>query len=244
MATIYCIQNKINDKRYIGKNASNNPNKRWNEHKNKLNKNIHPNPYLQNAWNKHGEDIFAFSVLEECERERANDREIYWIDFFDSFTNGYNLTKGGEGNLGIKRHHSATTRKKMSESHKGMQFSEEHKKKISEAGKGKVISEETKKRMSEGDKGHTNHLGKHHSEESKRKMSEAKKGKHLSEEHKRNISKGGKGRIFSEDHKRKLSESQTGKHHPHKGTPHTQESKKKISLARKEYSRKQKESRH
>jgi len=86
-----------------------------------------------------------------------------------------------------------------------------------------------------------NHTGIKHSEESKRKMSSAKKGKGLTEEHKSNISKAMKGRCFSEETKIKISENQKGKHHPHKGTPHTEEAKRKISLARKEYSKKQKE---
>jgi group I intron endonuclease len=109
LATIYCIQNKINDKKYIGKNSSNNPNKRWNAHKRKLNKGIRENLHLQNTWNKYGEDIFAFFIIEEYEKKQAITREIYWINFFDTYKNGYNLTKGGDGVLGM--HHSIKTKK-------------------------------------------------------------------------------------------------------------------------------------
>jgi group I intron endonuclease len=242
VACIYCIENKLNNKKYIGKTVKDNHNIRWHEHKLRLKRNIHSNSYLQNSWNKDGEENFAFWIIETCQKEQLFEREIYWINSFNTFINGYNLTKGGEGNLGMKRHHSKETKIKMSESHKGMIFSEEHKKKISEVQKGKIISEETRKKLSDimkGKKG--NHTGIKHSEESKRKMSSAKKGKGLTEEHKSNISKAMKGRCFSEETKIKISENQKGKHHPHKGTPHTEEAKRKISLARKEYSKKQKE---
>ena len=35
-------------------------------------------------------------LLEECPIEQLNDREIYWINYYDSYNNGYNLTLGGQ----------------------------------------------------------------------------------------------------------------------------------------------------
>ena len=64
--------------------------------------------------------------------------------------------------------HSAETRKKMSEAHKGKQA----------WNKGIPQSEEAKKKNSEAHKGENNYwFGKHHSEETRKKMSEANKGK-------------------------------------------------------------------
>jgi hypothetical protein len=40
----------------------------------------HTGPRLQRAWNKHGENNFVFSVLEECSVEMLFQREQYWID--------------------------------------------------------------------------------------------------------------------------------------------------------------------
>ncbi|HEX5125660.1 MAG TPA: GIY-YIG nuclease family protein [Rhodocyclaceae bacterium] len=45
--------------------------RRWGEHRRKLRRNKHSNPYLQNAWNKYGEDAFEFIVLEECSHNEA-----------------------------------------------------------------------------------------------------------------------------------------------------------------------------
>lgn len=97
---IYCIINKINQKRYIGQTYS--IKNRFYRHKKELRKNIHHNNHLQSAWNKYGEDNFEFSVIEYCNVDLLNDREIYWIDFYDSFRNGYNQTSGDIGCRGYK----------------------------------------------------------------------------------------------------------------------------------------------
>ena len=34
-------------------------------------------------------------VLEKCDKNELNEREIYWIDFYRSQEHGYNMTKGG-----------------------------------------------------------------------------------------------------------------------------------------------------
>lgn len=70
------------------------------------------------------------------------------------------------------------TKQKLSESHKGKQFSNERRKHISESLKGKVLSEEHRKHIGEAMKGKASwNKGKQLSAEHKRKLSEAKKGK-------------------------------------------------------------------
>ena len=97
---IYCIENLINQNKYIGQ--SNDIYTRWKEHKFELNKNTHHNRYLQNAWNKYGKENFKFYIVEICEKSILDEREIYYIKYFDTYAylgnkNGYNLTIGGEG---------------------------------------------------------------------------------------------------------------------------------------------------
>lgn len=50
---------------------------------------------LYKAMLKDGVENFSFEVLEECERSALNDRETYWIEFYQSQYHGYNMTKGG-----------------------------------------------------------------------------------------------------------------------------------------------------
>ena len=92
---IYLISNLINNKIYVGQSI--NIEKRWTQHKRELRNNIHENKRLQNAWNKYGEENFEFSIVEECDINQLNQREIYWISKFNSCVNGYNLTSGGDG---------------------------------------------------------------------------------------------------------------------------------------------------
>lgn len=64
---IYQIVNINTGKSYIG--SSSRIHQRFYEHKNALRKNKHFNRYLQNAWNKYGEDNFVFRILEEVSKE-------------------------------------------------------------------------------------------------------------------------------------------------------------------------------
>ena len=99
-AGIYLIKNKINDKKYVGQTY--NLKYRWNRHRSDLKNNRHHNKHLQNSWNKYGESNFEYMILERCTLENIDDREIYWISFYDSKNNGYNLANGGLGCRGYK----------------------------------------------------------------------------------------------------------------------------------------------
>lgn len=45
---------------------------------------------------KHGFDNHKFEIIEECVEGLLNERESYWIDYYDTFNKGMNLTTGGE----------------------------------------------------------------------------------------------------------------------------------------------------
>lgn len=50
---------------------------------------------LYQAMKKYGPEDFTFEILEEVSRDKLNEHEIYWIDFYKSREFGYNGTKGG-----------------------------------------------------------------------------------------------------------------------------------------------------
>lgn len=95
MIGIYAIKNLKNGKYYIGQ--SKHVKRRWTEHKSELNNNRHINNHLQSSWNKYGYDNFEFILLEECKPHELDNKEKYWITFFNSYANGYNLDLGGQG---------------------------------------------------------------------------------------------------------------------------------------------------
>lgn len=90
---VYMIKNTMNGKIYIG--SSNNIHKRWGEHRYSLKGNKHINCYLQNSWNKNGENNFVFSILEESvnKKECLINTEQKYIDLYDSSNRkkGYNI---------------------------------------------------------------------------------------------------------------------------------------------------------
>lgn len=102
---IYKITNLVNQKIYIGKSV--NIYERFEQHKLdstrseelwQANKRHEQTP-LHKAMRKYGINNFTLEIIEECEKEQLNKREIYWINYYNS-TNcniGYNLTEGGDG---------------------------------------------------------------------------------------------------------------------------------------------------
>jgi predicted DNA-binding protein YlxM (UPF0122 family) len=85
---IYITTNKINGKKYIGKEKYSNPNY------------LGSGKHIQRAIKKYGKDNFTKEILEECTDEKdMNEREKYWINYYNA-TNSkefYNLAEGGEG---------------------------------------------------------------------------------------------------------------------------------------------------
>lgn len=106
---IYGIKNLINNKMYIGQAID--IYRRWKEHTTDLNKGIHYNLHLQRSWNLYGQDNFEFLILEICSEDELNSKEMFYVEQFDAYKNGYNQTCGGDGSLGYK--HSQDVIKKM-----------------------------------------------------------------------------------------------------------------------------------
>lgn len=79
-AGIYEIVHVASGKRYIGN--SRNVSNRFYAHRYALRNDRHFCPYLQNAWNKHGESAFEFRLIERCLDEVVAllAREQVWID--------------------------------------------------------------------------------------------------------------------------------------------------------------------
>ena len=95
MAYIYKITNKLNQKAYIGKTEKINPEDRWREHLKDRLKPRYQHRAIYKALNKYGPQNFTFEVIEET--DSPNEREEYFIQFYNTFHFGYNETLGGDG---------------------------------------------------------------------------------------------------------------------------------------------------
>jgi len=96
---IYKITNIINNKIYIGQTIQN-LKYRWNEHR--LNAKNGDNYKFLHAIRKYGANNFIIEEIEKLPAEYLDEAEIKWIDYYDSYSNGYNSTLGGYGNKYIK----------------------------------------------------------------------------------------------------------------------------------------------
>jgi len=86
---IYKVTNKINGKVYIGQSVD--IGKRWSQHMT-----AKDDIYFHKAIQKYGVENFEWEVIEQCKKKDLDEREIYWIEYYDSFNKGYNCTKGGD----------------------------------------------------------------------------------------------------------------------------------------------------
>lgn len=129
--SIYKVTNKINGKIYIGFTSDHLYNRKK-VHKNKAftqNNNIK----FHNALKKYGWEAFEWEVI--CQSLDGDYllkiMEPYFIQYYNSIQNGYNITKGGEGSYGFK--HSDISKKKMSIKRKGKKFTKNHKENLSKS---------------------------------------------------------------------------------------------------------------
>ena len=91
MIGIYKITKKENGKSYIGQ--SNDIERRFSEHKIKI------DIPIEVAIKKYGTDAFNFEIIEECPLDKLDEREKYWIAFYNTYKEfGYNCNEGGGNN--------------------------------------------------------------------------------------------------------------------------------------------------
>lgn len=100
---IYKIENLINHKIYIGQSV--NIERRWRDEKRcafiKEDKSY--NYPLSRAFRKYGINNFSFEIIEECSKEELNNKERFWINYYNSFFQGYNQTLGGDASNALPK---------------------------------------------------------------------------------------------------------------------------------------------
>lgn len=93
---IYKITNKINGNAYIGLSVD--IENRWKSHKTRYKDatNKEYDKVLYQAFRKYGIENFDFEIIEECDISELQEREKYWIAYYDTYFHGYNVTPGGD----------------------------------------------------------------------------------------------------------------------------------------------------
>ena len=96
---IYKIINNLNNKIYIGQSIH--IEQRISEHKSESlygsPDRLAYNSVIHKAIRKYGWDNFSWEIIEECSIPQLDDKEKYWIAYFNSLVpNGYNILIGGQ----------------------------------------------------------------------------------------------------------------------------------------------------
>jgi len=143
---IYGLRNKINGKWYVGQSFD--IIIRWYRAYEKLH--CKKQRKLYNALLKYGYESFDKTILEECKPsiEILNNREDYWIKFYDSINNGYNIKEAGS-----RGKHSQETIEKIRIALIGKHPTEDTLQKMSAWQKGKIVSKEHRLKLSLSQKG-------------------------------------------------------------------------------------------
>lgn len=240
---LYKISFSTTHKIYIGI-SSRSAKKRLSAHTSPSTKSL-----IATAIRKHGNPILEVLYETDSWEELCN-KEVEYIAAYNSIApNGYNISLGGEGSLGVLK--SEETRRKMSNALKGRTLTEAQlnhlrymqslnvgkpckestRVKISMAQKGKVVSDKTKAKLKEVN------IGRKHSNETKNKISEGLRGRVCTKETRAKLSEAHKnrpneiklkymGRIVSKDTRQKIGDK-------HRGKVVTKEAKQKMSDAAK-----------
>lgn len=257
MGLIYLVENKINGKKYIGQCITQ-LNYRKAKHFSAAFK-FNSQSRFHEALRKYGKRNFKWEIIENnVAVDYLDNREIFWIDFYDTLKSGYNMTSGGGTIRGY--HHTLETKEHLKNVMKGKSNLdhyinrygeiegknryEDYINKLKER-KGKPRlellmerygEEEGQKRYDEFIKKlRVSRLGKITPEETKIKISKKGRGIKRSKEFKEKL----KNRVFTKEHKEKIGNAHRGKNISketiekwkisRKGYNHSEETKLKIS---------------
>lgn len=204
---IYCIENTVNGKKYIGQ-TNGTVAKRWKNHiSDKTGCRL-----LKNALLKYGVEAFNISTVAEAGcKDSLNALEVQFIETHNTRNRdcGYNLNIGGKSG---PQHPETIARR--ADALRGKSLSAEHRSKLSLAHMGHVRSEASKAKQSESATGAKRPI---RSAEHLAKISASKTGKKISpqsEAHKAKIGAANRGKThapMSAEQKQKKSEAMLGK---------------------------------
>lgn len=179
MGYIYKITCLTNGKHYIGSTGQQ-PSERHKQHWKELRGGYHNNPIMLAAWQKHGEDSFAFEVVAEVSEElllEAEDR--YMLEFSSVAPRGFNC-QGASRTFMTEEMRAKMSASRMGDKNPfwGRQHTEETRARISDAITGRKLSAEHRQKLSELNAGEGNSFyGKTHDDAALEKIGTASKKK-------------------------------------------------------------------
>lgn len=94
---IYKVTNKLNNKIYIGQTVKSLQERKFYHYYRAKNELSITNTHFINALRKYNEDDFIWEIIDIADsQQELNEKEIYWINKYDSINFGYNIQEGGD----------------------------------------------------------------------------------------------------------------------------------------------------
>jgi group I intron endonuclease len=143
MGYIYLIENTLNQKKYVGQTKQR-LSQRVYQHFQQAKKGVETPLY--HALRKYSRDTFKIVTLEET--DLLDEREQHYIELYNTYKEGYNCDKGGQGITGFS--HTEETKRKMSAAKKGKPSHRKGKTNIHSAESNRKRSESLKRAYAEG----------------------------------------------------------------------------------------------
>jgi len=217
---IYCIENKLNNKKYVGITKGCMLS-RFKTHK-RIARYKENKQHLHKAMIQDGIDNFVVYQIDTANsKEELFEKEKHWIKTLDTKNSGYNETDGGEGTWGWKP--SPEKQKLLNERQRELwknnsQLREDHSKRAKKIWNNLSEEEQIKRR----DRFNSLKIGNQHA-----------KGKtwKLSKETKKKMSESRKGWIMPEEGRKKISAARIGENNPNYGKKHSPETIEKMRQA-------------
>lgn len=202
---VYKATNKISGKCYIGKTTKSLDERKSQHLKLSKTKNTH----FLNALRSYGESNFTWEIIDTAKtNEELNEKEIYWINQYNSVNNGYNMIDGGTGGYNIyavnanREKRKGKTWEDIYGKEQSLNLKEKARKRINEHNKifgfDNINKERSKQYAKKG--AYVRHnMGYTHSEETRKKIGIAKTGQKHSKETRNTISQQTKKAMKSVD---------------------------------------------
>ena len=108
---IYKYTNKLNGQVYIGQSTD--IENRYKQHLYDSSQRPDRGTGIDIAIHKYGIENFTFEIIEECQTKELNEKERYWIQYYDSYNNGYNRTLGGDSLKGEEHPRAILTKEQV-----------------------------------------------------------------------------------------------------------------------------------
>lgn len=148
MFIVYSALNTKNNKYYIGITNRSLQERIYHHYYYSVNKYKGHTSHFSNALRIYSRNDWVWKIIDSCNtKEEAYLLEKKYINEYNSYSDGYNSTAGGEGSHGRKT--SEETKKKISKKALGRLVNEETRKKLSIACKGRKLTDEDKAKKSE-----------------------------------------------------------------------------------------------